>query len=357
MYIVKRGNKYRAVEKVKIGDKWKSFTVTIDKNTPGARKEAAEKLAEKIGKPAQDMTYSDLVEVYIKWQSIKFRKSTWSRNEASLKRLNEQFGPLKLSELTAGLIEEKLLEKSNNPGTFNEYLKRVKAMIRWAYRKDYIKSPECVNKIAPMEDIAKKEKLADKYLEPDELKKVIEAAPGYYASVYEFLALSGLRIGELIALDDEDVTVDTIAVKKTYDYHNAVMNKPKTPSSYREVHIQPELKKSIKDIRYYSRVSRLFSGVRAPYFVVNNKGNRLSYVKANRIFRGLCLRLVGRPLSLHSLRHTHVALMAAAGVDLEAIARRLGHSDSRITREIYYHVTEKQRQKDDAAFDAVSVLG
>lgn len=356
MYVRKSGKKYRAIESVKIDGKWKQISVTMEKNTAQARSKAAAQIAEKIGKPTAEMTYQDLVNVYIKYQEATLRESTWRRNKASLNRLAELFGPVKLSDLTAGMITSKLLEKSGNPATFNEYLKRLKAMIRWAYRNDYMETAACVDKIQPMKDSGKKEKLADKYLEPDELKQIIDAAPGYYASVFEFLALSGLRIGELIALDDEDVTADTITVRRTYDFRHGVMNEPKTPTSYREVHIQPELQKTVRDIRHYSRVSRLFSGVRAPYFVVNHRGNRLSYDKANRIFRGLCVRLVGRPLTLHALRHTHVALMAAAGVDLDAIARRLGHSNPGITRDIYYHVTQKQRQKDDAAFDAVSVL-
>ena len=356
MYIRKSGKKYRAIEAVKIDGKWKQISVTMEKNTAQARSKAAEQIAEKIGKPTEEMTYQDLVNVYIKYQEATLRESTWRRNKASLNRLAELFGPVKLSDLTAGMITSKLLEKSGSHGTFNEYLKRVKAMIRWAYRNDYISSAECVEKIQPLKDDAKREKLSDKYLEPEDLKKIIEAAPGYYASVFEFLALSGLRIGELIGLNDEDVTEDTIMVKRTWDYRNNVMNEPKTETSYRAVHIQPELRKAVRDIRHYSRVSRLFSGVRAPYFVVNHRGNRLSYDKANRIFKGLCVRLVGRQLSLHTLRHTHVALMAAAGVDLSVISRRLGHASTKTTLEIYYHVTKKQRQKDAEILDAVTVL-
>ena len=82
----------------------------------------------------------------------------------------------------------------------------------------------------------------------------------------------------------------------------------------------------------------------------------MSYDKTNRVFKDLCERLVGRSLSLHALRHTHVALMAANGADFEAIARRCGHADSRVTKDIYFHVTKLQKQKDDAAFDAISVL-
>ena len=48
--------------------------------------------------------------------------------------------------------------------------------------------------------------------------------------------------------------------------------------------------------------------------------------------------------------------MAAAGVDLAVISRRLGHASTKTTLEIYYHVTKKQRQKDAEILDAVTVL-
>lgn len=356
MYIRKSGNKYRAIEAVKIDGKWKQISVTMEKNTAQARAKAAEQIAEKIGKPAGEMAYKDLVSVYIQYQAATLRESTWRRNEASLNRLAEVIGPVKLEDLTAGYITQKLLAKTSNPGTFNEYLKRVKAMIRWAYRNDYISSPACVEKIQPLKDEAKKVKLADKYLEPDELKLILAEAPEHYAAVFEFLALSGLRIGELIGLNDEDVTDESIFVRRTWDYRNDVMNEPKTAASVREVHIQPELRNAIKKIRSHSRAARLFYGTRPPYFVVTRRGCRLSYYLTESVYKSLCVRLLGRPLSLHSLRHTHVALMAAAGVDLDVISRRLGHASTKTTREIYYHVTKKQRQKDAEILDAVSVL-
>ena len=134
------------------------------------------------------------------------------------------------------------------------------------------------------------------------------------------------------------------------------MSTPKTAAGNRYVHIQPELAKVVWRIRSESNQNRLISGHRCPYFVVSPYGGRLSYDKANRVFKELCVRLVGKELTLHALRHTHVALMAAAGVDLDVIGRRLGHASTKVTREIYYHVTEKQKEKDNALLDAVSVL-
>jgi len=353
MYVEKRGNKYRFVERYKINGETKRVSVTLDRDTPQSRRKAAELLEAKKMIPSKGMTYSELVEAYIKYQSATLKMSTWKRNEASLKRLD--FGKGKVEDMTAGFISSRLLDKTTKPGTYNEYLKRVKAMFRWAYQNDYISSSDCVDKIKPMKD-DRKSRIANKYLETDELKKVLASASDYYRNVFEFLALSGLRIGELIALDDADVGKTEISVTKTYDFRNGIMNTPKTAAGNRTVHIQPELAKCIWRIRAESNQNRLVSGHRVPYFVVSPYGGRLSYEKTNRVFKSLCESLTGKPLTLHALRHTHVALMAASGADLEAIARRIGHESTKITKEIYYHVTDSQKKKDDATFDAITIL-
>lgn len=56
------------------------------------------------------------------------------------------------------------------------------------------------------------------------------------------------------------------------------------------------------------------------------------------------------------MRHTHVALMAEQGVSLEVISRRLGHSNSKITREIYHHVTKKMQEKDNQQIKDIKIL-
>ena len=46
------------------------------------------------------------------------------------------------------------------------------------------------------------------------------------------------------------------------------------------------------------------------------------------------------PVSFHSLRHTHASMLIAAGVDILAISRRLGHSKASITLDVYGHLIE-----------------
>jgi integrase len=45
-----------------------------------------------------------------------------------------------------------------------------------------------------------------------------------------------------------------------------------------------------------------------------------------------------RHINFHALRHTAASLLLAQGVALEVVSRILGHSDIRVTANIYGHV-------------------
>ncbi|WP_302939028.1 tyrosine-type recombinase/integrase [Megamonas funiformis] len=46
----------------------------------------------------------------------------------------------------------------------------------------------------------------------------------------------------------------------------------------------------------------------------------------------------------HLFRHTHVSLLAEAGVPLPVITERLGHASTKITEEIYLHITKTTKE-------------
>lgn len=57
-----------------------------------------------------------------------------------------------------------------------------------------------------------------------------------------------------------------------------------------------------------------------------------------------CLSAVGiskRGFHFHSLRHTHVAYLLSEGIDIYAIAKRLGHSDITTTTRIYSYLIDE----------------
>jgi integrase len=55
-------------------------------------------------------------------------------------------------------------------------------------------------------------------------------------------------------------------------------------------------------------------------------------------------------LTPHSLRHTHTSLLAEAGVSLEQIMKRLGHTDDQISKNVYLHITQEMKKEASQKF-------
>lgn len=69
----------------------------------------------------------------------------------------------------------------------------------------------------------------------------------------------------------------------------------------------------------------------------------------NKVLRNLLTELnINREnFHFHSLRHSHVALLLANGIDLYAISKRLGHSDIRTTSNTYAYLIDEYKKKTD----------
>lgn len=52
-----------------------------------------------------------------------------------------------------------------------------------------------------------------------------------------------------------------------------------------------------------------------------------------------------RPIRLHDFRHSHASLLIHRGVNITAISKRLGHSNTKITLDTYVHLYEEDNLK------------
>lgn len=146
-------------------------------------------------------------------------------------------------------------------------------------------------------------------------------------------------------------------MNKTYHYmipHGKVSPSPKTADSNRTVSIQAELAPVIDDIR--ALMSKISPVATDDLFFHNEEGGYIRYDGYRQYLGDCTAKVVGRRLTPHALRHTMTSLFAEAGVSLEVISRRLGHADSKITREIYFHVTKGLEKADAAAVSKVCLL-
>lgn len=344
-------------------------SIVMDKDTNANRKRALIALQGKIEDKLkdllapvkkEDLTLSMLAQIYLEEQGRSVKKSTHGRNTIAINKIVCYLGEDSIVDnLTASYVKRNLYIGAEKPHTKNERLKRFKAMIRWGYEEELIKDISWLSKLKPFEDNERKRKLEEKYLESTELKCVLDNMKiDKWRFLAEFTALSGLRFGEAVALETTDIRFDEeyVNVDKNYDYIHDITTTPKTDDSIREVAMQEQLLDCCKRIKTYMSKERLLLGYRSDLFMSDENGEHLQYASYNKYLKSVTLKVTGKKATTHFMRHTHVALMTEQGIPLEVISRRLGHSDSKTTRDIYFHVTEKLKQKDREMVKDIKII-
>lgn len=357
--------KFKAVERYDdyLTGKSKKVSVTIEKNTAKTRKTAQAALNEKIKKrlaatpKKHELTLEELIHEYREDQKKTVKLSTYKRNYHACNTFMSIFGKQTLvNRLSAKFIRSSLMATGKEPGTLNEHMVRFKALLRWGYKNDLINDISYLSKIEPFKDKTHREKIENKYLESCEVKDLLEKMKiSKWKELTEFLVLSGLRPGEAIALElsDVDLKARLITVNKTYDSNNHVITSAKTLCSIREVYIQDELFVLCKKIKHHALSERLTTGCNQFF---QDKGSPLHYYAYRSYLKENALALTGKIITPHALRHTHASLLMEQGIDIDTISRRLGHENSKITKEIYLHVTEKLKEKDNKKIAAIKIL-
>lgn len=363
MWIVENGGKYKFREYYidQLTGKRKIVSVTLDKKT---KKLARELLAAKIDAANRrtdysGMTFGELTDKYLAFRKENLKSSTAKKTESLIKVFNSMVGEDTLvTKLTSTYIREVLEKSTKNNGTRNERLIRLKALLRWGYEQEYIDDITYLSRLKPYPDNRKKEKLQEKFLEQEEVDKLITHMERnrcrHWVNLSKFLLLSGARVGEALALTYSDITGDYISIDKTLSLITGeILDTPKTDASNREIYMQQELKNVVKDIRIDNKLSRL-PGV---YLFGSSSGGVANYSCYRKWLARQAQASIGRKITPHIFRHTHCSLLIANGESLDAVARRLGHVDSEITRDIYLHYTEKIKENDRKRMDLIKIIG
>ena len=173
--------------------------------------------------------------------------------------------------------------------------------------------------------------------------------------MFHVLAYTGLRRGELFALKWEDINFKkrTLSVKRNLIYHTEkkkhMLSTPKTKSSIREISLDDRTLQVLLTWKNYQLESFLKLGMNV------NSPEQIVFTSLTNNFIGdnYLKRIIGRitkqynlpHITLHGFRHTHCSLLFEAGVDMQNVKERLGHSDIQTTMNIYAHVTTTERDK------------
>ena len=176
------------------------------------------------------------------------------------------------------------------------------------------------------------------FLDPVQVRKLIAALPEPCRSIVLALALTGLRIGELLALRRKhlDFSAGVIRVRETV--YEGQFGSPKTRSSRRDVPMSQPVREVLLRLSANAEPDDLVFQSRAGT-PINPKN------LANRVLRPACLELKLPVVGWHSFRHTHATLLTEVGESIKTTQAILGHSDLETTLNIYSHpIPESQRR-------------
>lgn len=238
--------------------------------------------------------------------------------------VDHRLSKLSLSKVTPDdidVIMDDIPTKSMQARTFS-YLAQV---MQWATRKEYLKKN-------PMENVTKRARpqAKKKYIpNPKEWKQFLEWLKGRSIDCYyfgRFIADSGLRKGEALALTMEDIDLHKrwIHVTKSYsDSLKKVVNNPKTEAGVRKVPLFDDAFEVLREI----------GSVTGEIFTMVSKQN------ITHKFAELAIEYGLPSLPLHNLRHYFATQCYMNGVDKKTYSRWLGHANIDISVDTYSHIT------------------
>ena len=295
---------------------------------------------------------------YKTYKEPKVAQPTLNRYKINADVIRNYFGNQLIDKITRSQYQAFLNDYGSDhaPKTVKKLNSCIRACVKSAILDDYL-IKDFTQGVAAIGDESKMLKVD--YLNVDEIKQLINEAKKKldwrYPSRFMILTAiyTGMRKEEIQALTWQDIDFihHTISVNKSWrelkddgesvQHFNANrFKKTKTESSNRKIKVNQDLLNCLLILRQHSNSNLVF---RSEFGTVPTS-NAL-----NAKLRGLLadLKLKRTNFHFHSLRHSHVALLLAEGVDVYAISKRLGHSDISITMNTYAYLIDEYKQETD----------
>lgn len=240
------------------------------------------------------------------------------------------------SEVKAELVREwivSLMDRGYTSTSINRKLSSLRSFYKFLLRKGEV----AVN---PLQKITgpKNKKPLPAFLRESDMDRLLDEVDfgeGFKGCrdhmIIEMFYVTGVRLSELIGLDNEDVDFSSSLIKVT-----GKRNKQ------RLIPFGEELKIAMTE---YVDVRNEAVPVRTDAFFVRENGERLSRsIVENLVKRNLSKVVTLKKRSPHVLRHTFATTMLNHDAELGAIKELLGH-ESLATTEVYTHTTFEELKK------------
>ena len=270
--------------------------------------------------------------------SVKVR--TYERYRLIIENhIKDKLGNIELGALTPLVLQPfitELLQRGNkmtgkglSANTVNAVISVIQSSLKTAhllgltkaYTADKLKRPKLKEK--PVECFTFAEQ---KHIEQAVLNGKKDKLYGIILCLY-----SGLRIGELIALQWSDIDFEKGILTVSKSCHDGkvglIIGEPKTSTSRRMIPLPKQLLPILRSVKKRS----------ASPFVVSSNGKPVSVRSYQRSFELLLKKLNIPHKGFHSLRHTFATRAIECGMDVKTLSEILGHKNPTVTLNRYAH--------------------
>lgn len=271
------------------------------------------------------------VEKYRRWmEANRYPESTVQTYTSMIVKFLRFVSPIEAEDCTPDdltrMIEEIILPRRLSHSFQNQMISSVKKFYSSVYRK--VIDPGSFTRPRPIHRLPN-------VLSKDEVKLILNALTNEkHRVMLSLIYACGLRRSELLQLVPSDIerSRNLLRIRQSKGYRDRIV-----PLSDRTIEMVSVYMQRFKPERF------IFEG--------QVKGEPYSATSLEKVLKSACEKAgIGKPVTLHWLRHSYATHLLESGTDLRYIQELLGHKSSKTT-EIYTHVTTKSIQKIRSPFD------
>ena len=318
---------------------------------------------------AERLTVSALAEEYLESKKHELRETSFEKNRHTIESyILPYVGHIKLDKLTAPVLQgwkneisqldalKALRSKRNAYSTF-------RAMLNYAVRMDYL-SQNPLTKVGTFKETVQVQKEMQFYT-PEEFLQFITAAreaaesspEEYEWNWYVFFMIAfytGMRKGEIFALTWKDYQNGTIKITKSLSQTLKGADRitaPKNAASIRDIQAPEPLSEALRE---HLKRCRGFHNYSPEWYICGGLRALRSTSLQNKA-KEYAGKAGVKEIRIHDFRHSHASLLAHAGINIQEIARRLGHSKVSTTLNTYSHLYPAEKERALEVLNAVKI--
>lgn len=283
----------------------------------------------KANHEALSLNWPDFVDLYNKDTEGTIAKSTkqtrFYMNKNHIRHaFNQPIGEIKPSTIQAWTNE---LTNDYSLSHSKKIYKHMRAVFNHAARLYGLNPNPCHRIRPPMKREVPQEMQFWTY---EEFSKIIDNIEDIKAKTAIILLYwSGIRKGELLALQWSDINANKLRINKSLQRieGRSLVTPPKTPGSIREIILPSQAVDALEEWR------GALWGVHDSDFIF--------YWEKCFIEDGIrqaCRDSGVKRIRVHDLRHSHASYLISKGANIKLISKRLGHTKTSITLDTYSHL-------------------